>query len=113
MPAECCYRHFVPATEFCRATVEQDITYDPKQHRVLSLGLTAEVTDAWQTRDTQIVSHLDSFHPYTEDFAKSRLTLKGRQTITILLLRCKNPQAPLAASICRAYVWLLLLGESR
>ena len=73
----------------------QDIAYDPKQHEVLSLGLTAEVTDAWWTTDPQVVSHLDSFHPYSKGFAKSRLTLKGKQTITILLLRCSTLQHPL------------------
>lgn len=73
----------------------QDIAYDPKQHEVLSLGLTAEVTDAWWTTDPQIVFHLDSFHLYSRGFAKSRLTLKGKQTITIILLRCRILKHPL------------------
>lgn len=73
----------------------QDIAYDPKQHEVLSLGLTAEVTDAWWSTDPEIVSKLDSFHPYSKGFAKSRLTLKGKQTITILLLRCRTLKHPL------------------
>ncbi len=72
----------------------QDVAYDPKHEPHLSLRVAAEVTNAWVTRDPGIVAHLDAFHPYTSGFAKSRLSLKGKQQISVLVLRCYTLQVP-------------------
>ena len=72
----------------------QDIAYDPQHEQQLSLRVAAQVTDAWVTQDPGIVAHLDAFHPYAEGFAASRLSLKGKQQISVLALRCYTLPSP-------------------
>jgi hypothetical protein len=78
-----------------------------------------ELTAAWELRDLDLLEGLDRWHPWTTEYAASRLAWRPGKPLTVLLLRAAAllepfPIAPSDAyDGCRSWVELEVEPEGR
>jgi len=78
---------------------------EPKQLAVLPLTTFVQVTGAWQTEDTGLLTALDDLHIWTPAFVEARLKWRARQPLTLLELRAWRLPQPLQLQIAAGDFW--------
>jgi hypothetical protein len=53
-------------------SLSQELQVEPKEQKVLTVEVAAEVTGAWSTADPAVLAALDDFHVWTPDYLKKR-----------------------------------------